>query len=156
METNGNDPQHAAAIQVINTIPILMRIIGAEADERHPRQITLQQMRALLFIRHNPGVNLSGLKAFLDASVSAASKLVDALVRQQLLATEGSAADGRLKLLRITPEGERLTEEMHQRVAAALAQRLTSLSAHECELIALAMRTLCAAIQVPPAPLARP
>ena len=69
--------------------------------------LTMAQFRALVVVNHRPGITVGELGCQLSIGQSAASLLVDHLVRRGLVARVEDPADRRRALLSCTPAGER-------------------------------------------------
>ena len=137
------------AARVIETIPLLMRTLGAEPERRGHRGMSMRWQRTLRFISLHRGANLTDLCRFLDASLSAGSKLVDGLVRDGLLAAEASAADRRVKRISITGAGRRALAAIDRQLGVLLSERLAGLSDGDCATIGAAMEALRSVFQAP-------
>src|SRR5690348_8593895 len=74
------------AATVVDVVPLVMRAIRREMRAAASSSLTVPQLRALLFVRRNPGTNLSALAEHLGIGLTGASGLVDRLVRNDMLA----------------------------------------------------------------------
>ena len=140
---------HECAARVIETIPLVMRTLAGEMERRGARALSMRRMRALHFVSLHPGANLTDLCRFLDATLSAGSKLVDGLVREGLLAVAASEADRRVKRISVTRAGRRALAAIDRELTAFLAERLSPASEAECAAILAAMAVLRAVFRAP-------
>jgi len=70
-----------------------------------PAGLSIPQFRALLFVRRNPGSDLSGVAEHLGTSLPATSELVARLVSQGLLVREADPSSRRRIRLSLSPAG---------------------------------------------------
>jgi DNA-binding MarR family transcriptional regulator len=93
----------------------------------------------MMTIKRHDGASLSQMAEHLGATVSSASKIVEALVERGLIARATDADDRRKLALALTDEGEALMASAHLRLLTVLAEKLSSLSPNECAMVELAM-----------------
>jgi DNA-binding MarR family transcriptional regulator len=89
--------------------------------------ITLTQMATLLLLEDGAAWSVKALAERLGRSLSAASRLIDQLVKRRLLRRSEDPKDRRVKLIALAPAGARLVDKMmEQRTEAylSLAARL--------------------------------
>lgn len=130
---------------VMDTIPQIMHVIVSHWQNGGRIKATVHQMRALDYIGGNEGANLSSVSEHLKATLSSTSKLIDVMIRDGLVTCTTGTADRRQKLLALTPQGLAFLHQIHAASTAYLAGCFESLSEHECELVALAMKVLISA-----------
>lgn len=135
------------AAAVFDTMPLVMRSIKREMQEKQATDLSIQQFRALKFIQQNQGAHLSRLTEHLGGTLSAVSKLVDGLVERSLIEREPAIDDRRRINLRLRPEGAEAIERVKATAVATLDSFLQPLSATERSLITLAMHTLRSALE---------
>lgn len=140
------------ATRVIETIPLVMRTLGAELERRGHRGLSMRRVRTLRFISINRGSNLTDLCRFLDATLSAGSKLVDGLEREGLVRTEASDTDRRVKRISITAAGRKAQAARDRQLSVFLGERLAGLSDAECATIVEAMNSLLSVFRTGAAP----
>jgi DNA-binding MarR family transcriptional regulator len=130
------------ALDMMETIPIVMRVM--RADMRRYRQpfLSVPQFRALAFSRNYPGTSLNSLAEHLGLTPASTSKLVDGLVARDLLARRESAEDRRRIRLSLTPLGFSVWEQAFHHTQAALARRLSGLTEAEREILKASLRLL--------------
>lgn len=131
---------------VMETVPLLMRVI-----RRGNGQVTglsMPQFRTLRVLHRHPGMSLSALAEKLDLTLASASKLVDVLVKHDLVEREYSLSDRRRVELRLSAQGHEVLTAMWQASHARLAEVLAQLSDAERALVIQAMRALQTALTV--------
>ena len=133
---------HACAGAVMETLPLIMRTIGAEMHRRHGAELSAPQFHALRIIEKHAGASLSLLARHIASGLPSASKLVDGLVERGLVARETAPDDRRRVLLSLTPQGRTMLETFHQEAVTYLASHLESLTDGEHQAILHAMGIL--------------
>jgi DNA-binding MarR family transcriptional regulator len=85
-----------------------MLAVWDRAREHAVGQLSSSQLRALIVVHANDGINLRGLARHLDMLLSSASRLVDRLVAAGLLDREPGRVDRREISLHLSPAGHGL------------------------------------------------
>jgi DNA-binding MarR family transcriptional regulator len=119
-----------------------MNIVRARMREGRAEGVSVPQFRALLFVRGNPGTDLSSLAEHVGASMPAVSELVSRLVRDGLVVREPDPASRRRVRLTISESGDRQLADARERTLDWLAERLQSASPAQLERIGAALREL--------------
>jgi DNA-binding MarR family transcriptional regulator len=123
---------------------IAVSIFHAEA-EAQGFDLTPVQYAALSTIRSNPDIDqitLAGLIAYDRTTITG---VIDRLVRKELVVRRVSDTDRRARLLRITPAGEQVLEQIQPAVDTAQRSLLSGLSESEGEqLMALLTKAIAA------------
>ncbi|OPZ84605.1 MAG: DNA-binding transcriptional repressor MarR [bacterium ADurb.Bin429] len=132
----------ACAAEIMGTLPLIMRTIGAEMHRRHGTELSAPQFHALRVIEKHEGASLSFLARHLASGLPSASKLVDGLVDRSLVARVTAPADRRRVLLSLTPPGRAMLEAFHQEAVTYLSTHLESLTDEEQHAILRAMSIL--------------
>lgn len=101
----GTSRAEAAAAAILDTVPSAMRAIRAQMRAGRPAGLSVPQFRTLLYIRRNPGTDLSGVAEHLGTSLPATSELVARLVAQGLLVREADPSSRRRMRLSLSPAG---------------------------------------------------
>ncbi len=144
--TEGNAEETACARQILDTVPLVMRIIRKHM-RRHRSGLTVPQFRTLCFTSTAEGSSLSAVADFIGLSLPAMSRLVDGLVEQSLIVRRTSETDRRHIRLSVTPAGEAAIREARElaqnRLASALAG-LTAAQRRECARTMEALRDVFA------------
>jgi DNA-binding MarR family transcriptional regulator len=111
--------------------------------------LTMAQFRALVLVSHQRGITVGEVGARLSIGQSAASLLVDHLVRRGLVARTEDPADRRRSLLACTPAGEALLDELRHGKGQALREWLAWLSDDELQGMAHGLHIMAAAARAP-------
>jgi DNA-binding MarR family transcriptional regulator len=104
--------------------------------------LTMAQFRALVVVNHRRGITVGELGCQLSIGQSAASVLVEHLVRRGLVGRTEDAADRRRVLLGCTPAGEELIAELRHLSRQTLTEWLALLSDEELQGMARGLRLL--------------
>jgi len=89
--------------------------------------LTMAQFKALVAVEHSSGIGVCGLGRELSIGESAASLLVDQLVRRGYVGRKADPADRRRVLLGITSRGEKQLRELRQGSREILGEWLMEL-----------------------------
>ncbi len=94
--------------------------------------LTMQQNRVLIQLAHAPEntLSLKALEERFGAAQSTVAGLVSRLEKKGLVEAQSDPADKRVKLVRLTEEGQNLHAQSHQRVVES-EERLTRLLSEE-------------------------
>jgi DNA-binding MarR family transcriptional regulator len=125
----------ACAGSLLETTPLVMRVIRAQMRGSRAADLSVAQFRALGFIGRRPATSLADLAEHIGLSPAAASRLVDGLVARGYVDRRGSTSDRRLVELRVLPEGAAITEATRAAARAHLRDRLGALSDEQLDLI---------------------
>jgi DNA-binding MarR family transcriptional regulator len=137
-----NLPPRDCAAELLEVVPMMMRVIRAKVRANSSPELSVPQFRALAFLGRNEGAMLGDVASFLVLTLSAASKLVDGLVTAGLVARESDPLDRRKIVLKLTSSGERKFAAVREATADFLTERVAEVSADERACITEAMRTL--------------
>lgn len=137
-----DDRTWQCAATLMETFHLMMRTVGPEMRRRSSPPLSFAQFRVVKALEHHRGASLSQVAEHLGATLSAASKVVDGLVERGYVQRETAEDDRRKLTLSLTPSGEQVLESLHQEAVSCLAERLTTLSSNECEMLSLAMDML--------------
>jgi DNA-binding MarR family transcriptional regulator len=127
---------------VAETTALVARATHCEMRKHRPKGLSLQQFRALAVIKHHPGASLSLVADHLGLTRATASKLVDILVKKQLVTRVESSEDRRLLVLNVTTQGEQALETAKSAAVGWLAEVLGGLCESERSVVAEAMKIL--------------
>lgn len=130
------------AHDVLETVPMIMRVIRAEMRKQRDANLTVPEFRALAFIARHEDPSPSQLADHLGLTLSSLTHLVDGLVERGLLVRRPHQRDRRRLILSLTPLGESTVHTARAAAQASLAARLAVLSPAEVETIARAMHLL--------------
>lgn len=130
-------------------MPAIMPLIRDEI-RRQPRcGLTVPQFRAMIFAELHPGEPLSELAEFTGLSLSAASRMVDLLVRRGLVRRRPDAADRRRVSLGLTARGRAVFRQSDRALRAALGDVFSVLPEKDLKLIARALGLILETFQRP-------
>jgi len=132
----------ACARELMDTAPKIVQSIRVEMRRGRAADLSIPQFRTLRFIQNNPNTSLSGLADFLGLTLPSVSKLVDGLVKQEVVFRQESPVDRRCLTLVLTPAGETIVNTARAEAQANLAERLNTLCDQELETIQKAMELL--------------
>jgi DNA-binding MarR family transcriptional regulator len=156
----GNDSSHAPADDpkndecahiVFEVVPQVMQSLRAEMRRQRGPDLSVLQLRALAFLRNNPGATLSHLAEHVGLTLPSMSSQVSGLVARDLIDRAISPEDRRYVTLKLTEQGESLLDATRQSAQENLAMSLSVLSPEECAVVIEAMHLL-ARVFAPPSP----
>jgi len=132
----------AIAREILDIVPVVMRVIRTEMRSHRSADLAVPQFRALLFISRNPGSSLLALAHHLGLTPPTVSKMVDGLVLNELVSREASRADRRKVNLTLTAQGQAILEKARDGAQDRLAEILSRLNPDEGEIVLQAMQLL--------------
>ncbi len=121
-------PRQTAAL-VVDNIPLLMRLLRTKFREKRAGELSMAQFRTLAFVDTNQGASLSDVANHIGLALPSMSKLVDALVKRNLLTRDMHGTDRRRICLALTAEGKQELDEAYQHTQAFFAEKFAELSA---------------------------
>lgn len=95
------------ATELLDTVPMLMRVIRAKVQASRGSDLSIPQFRTLAFIGRGDGVSLSDVATHLGLTLPTASKLVEGLVAAKLATRKTHAGDRRYVVLALTRAGRK-------------------------------------------------
>jgi len=126
---SGPTTAHECAREVMEAVPVVMRVIRAEMRLRGGQFATVPQLRALGLVHRRPGASLTDVAAHLGVTPATTSVLVDRLVRRGLLRRDAHPEERRRISLSLTPAGERHLRAARTATRQRLAEILEALPA---------------------------
>ncbi len=130
------------ALDVLDTIPLVMRVMRIEMRLHRQAGLSVPQFRSLAYLRRQPGASLNHLAEHLGLTPASTSNLVDGLVERGLVERLQSPEDRRRITLTLTPAGFAVWEEAFRHTQAHFAKRLDGLNESDREGLRNAMRIL--------------
>jgi DNA-binding MarR family transcriptional regulator len=130
------------ANELLEVIPLMMRVIRARVRGHSSPELSVPQFRALAFLGRNERVMLGDVASFLALTLPAASKLIDGLVGAGFATREIDPADRRKVLLALTVAGRRKYAAVLKAAADFLTERVARLDPSERDRLADAMKSL--------------
>ncbi len=109
--------------------------------------LTMTQLRLLFLLRPTDGICAGALADQLGVTPSTLTRIMDRLVRHDLVRRENDCNDRRLVRHHLTAEARRTIEEMERFGRARMDRILARLTPVELERVVLALRDLSAAME---------
>ena len=134
-------PNQCAA-ELLETIPLLMRVIRTNVRSHSGPELSMPQFRTLAFLGRNECAMLSDVSNFLGLTPPAASKLIDGLVAAKLASRKTPAGDRRRVSLELTAAGRRKYEAVVEAAREFLAVKMRHFNATERAAVLGAMSLL--------------
>ncbi len=131
-----------AAMELMDVVPLVSRVIRAEMRQHRGPDLSVPQFRTLAFVGRRPGTSLSDVAAHIGLTLPSMSRLVDGLVKRELLLRLQHHADRRRITLTLTAHGQATLASTRQVVQEQLAQTLETLSPEQREIVVQGMLTL--------------
>jgi len=119
-----------------------MRFIRAQMRGHRGSNLSVPQFRTLLFLRRRRNASLSALAGHLGLSLPAASRLVDGLIKRNLVARRIPQDNRRLVALSLRACGQRTVRAAQRATERRLAEVVTELPAGQRAAIQRALQTL--------------
>jgi DNA-binding MarR family transcriptional regulator len=130
------------AKQMIETIPLVMQFMRGQMRKASSRKLSIAQLRTLNFVRKHDLPSLSCAAEFIGLSLPAMSRLVDGLVKANLLTRRACADDRRHIRLAVTKAGQAALDESWKSTHARLAMEIAAMTPQQRETISAAMDIL--------------
>jgi len=118
-------PVEECAGEVIEAVPIVMRVIRRELRKYGAREMSVPQYRALGFVYRNEGASLSKLADHVGLTLSTMSTLVDGLATQGLVNRREDPEDHRRMTLTLTELGRNRHEAAREATLISLEEMLS-------------------------------
>jgi DNA-binding MarR family transcriptional regulator len=134
---------------VFEVVPQVMQSLRAEMRRQRGPDLSVLQLRALVFLGRNPGSPLSALAEHVGLTLPSMSSQVSGLVGRALIDRSISPEDRRFVTLTLTEQGQSVLKAAHDNAQASLAQTFSVLSPDECSTVIEAMQLL-ARVFAPP------
>jgi DNA-binding MarR family transcriptional regulator len=127
---------------VLETVPLVMRIIRREFRSHRGPGFSVPEFRSLAFLNRTPGASLGELAEHIGIEAPTASKLVETLVQRGLVKRQEDPRDRRRMSLTILPKGKKSIDEATEQTRQFMVQRLAHLSEDERKQVLSAMSLL--------------
>jgi DNA-binding MarR family transcriptional regulator len=137
-----NLPPRDCATELLDVVPLMMRVIRSKVRSNSSPELSMPQFRALAFLGRNEGAMLGDVANFLVLTLSATSKLVDALVNADLVTRENDLEDRRKVVLKLSPAGQQKFASVREATADFLTERVAEVPIEDRACIADSMRIL--------------
>lgn len=137
--------QHNAEV-IMETVSMVTRTIRREMKKHRPVEMSMQQFRVLRILERHPDISLSAVAEHMGLTNASASKLVESLVKQELMTRKDSPEDRRRVVLSLTKTGKNALEEARSAALGRLAEILGDLDAEDRSAVIRAMEVLRTAL----------
>lgn len=118
----------ALADSLTRTLRVFRRLLHEEAKAH---ELTQAQYNAMRYLIANGDRRMSDLAAFLELTNGATTSLIERIEARGLVTRKLDPEDGRAVLGSVTPNGQRLSEEMRRNVEASLLRAFERLKLPE-------------------------
>jgi DNA-binding MarR family transcriptional regulator len=140
VHTTTQEPDHSQDDSSFWALPeLFIRFTRAISDlnrcePKHVGGMSVQQIRALLYLVHHDGGSIGDLSRALSVSDARASRLAEELVESGHIVTQRDAADRRIVHLHATPAAAQKAEHIFRQRSGALETALAGVSDEEIEI----------------------
>ena len=114
------------AAEILETVPVLMRVIRGEMRRQRGPALSMAEFRALSFIGRHEGTGLSAVAEHVGLSLPSTSRIIDSLIGTGLVLRAASPRDRRRLFLKVTDQGrldmERLRSSAGRHLRARVGQ----------------------------------
>ena len=117
-------PIAECAREVLDAVPIVMRVIRSELRKYGAREMSVPQYRTLGFVYRNEGASLSELAEHVGLTLSTMSTLVDGLAAHGLVNRREDREDHRRMTLTLTELGRNRHEAAREATLVSLGEML--------------------------------
>jgi DNA-binding MarR family transcriptional regulator len=132
----------SCARELMDVTPQILQAIRVEMRRGRGSELSVPQFRTLRFIQVHADSTLSSIADHLGLTLPSVSKLVDGLVKKDLIIRQEAASDRRCISLALTPAGESIVDSARAAAQARLVKKLSCLSPEELETIHKGMELL--------------
>jgi MarR family transcriptional regulator, organic hydroperoxide resistance regulator len=135
---------------LINKILILQKQMGRFIHDDPPDawlalNLTIAQLKSLMFIKFKGTTNFKTLARALRVSPPNVTGIVDRLVEQELVSRKDNPQNRRMQILKVTEKGETLIRELMERGESHLSSNLMKMKTDDLEKLSLGMAALISA-----------
>jgi len=135
-------PGRRIAQQVIEAVPLVMRVIRDQMRRHRGLEVSVPQFRVLAFLRRTEGASLSEIADHIGLTPPTTCRMIDALVGRGLVERRGHPGDRRRLSLCLTSAGRKVHDTAMKAAQSYLARRLARLRPSERATISRAMALL--------------
>ena len=135
-------PIDECANDIIDVVPIMMRVIRSHLRRHGARELSIPHFRTLTFVYNHEGTSLSDVAEHIGLSLPAMSTLVDGLVSRGLIIRQENREDRRRMTLSLTNSGRAKLDSAYKATRIQLAKSLRRLSTSDCATVISAMKLL--------------
>ncbi len=139
---SGETGAEACARHLLETVPLVMRVIRREMRGAAEVQLSIPQFRVLAFLGRHRGASLSRVAEHLGVQDATASAMVERLVKRGLVGRNTHPQERRRLELRLTQTGTALLELARGKARAYLSRRLAAASRSDLKALAQGLELL--------------
>jgi MarR family transcriptional regulator for hemolysin len=125
----------SCARELLEVMPLVLQDLRRTLRSHSTPDLRFPELRSLVFLRHNPGSNLTDLAEYIGVSLPSMSKLVDNMTYRGLIDRQPDAEDRRRVCLGLTESGLSVLAVALDAVKASFAVRLTQLDSRDIDLV---------------------
>jgi len=134
--------EEQCARDLLETVPIVMRIIRKQVRKHGASTLSVPQFRTLSFVNRRKGASLSEVADHIGLTLPSMSGLVDGLVTHGYITRKTQREDRRKMNLMLTERGEKMLQVAREGAITELSERLKRIQPNERATILRAMRIL--------------
>ena len=127
---------------VLETVPLVMRVIRGELRKHGARELSVPQFRTLNFLSGHKGASLSEVAEHIGLTLPSMSTLVDGLVTRNFAVRRTHADDRRRVTLELTERGQSTLRTARDATQDYLAEQLETLSSEDRNTVTKSMHVL--------------
>ena len=117
-----------------------------ELDSWMRLNLGIAQLKSIFFIGNRGSTSLGKLAEALDVTPTNTTGIVDRLLERKLITRKASPDDRRVLLLKLTPRGEKLVNELRQKRRERMTEIFARLTDEQAEAVAQALKFMVKAI----------
>jgi DNA-binding MarR family transcriptional regulator len=133
---------HTTANEILKVVPRVMRTVRTDMRNFRDQSLSVPQFRTLGFVHRNSGTSLSQAADHIGLTLPAMSRLVEGLVKRQLLVRQRHPDDRRRITLDLTAHGHSIWVSAREFTQVSLSKKLSALSSKDHATISHAMTIL--------------
>jgi DNA-binding MarR family transcriptional regulator len=130
------------AREVLETVPLVMRVVRNELRRHGARELSVPQFRTLNFLNKNKGASLSEVAEHIGLTLPSMSTLIEGLVTRNFAVRRTHPHDRRRMTLELTDRGQATLRAAREATQHYLAQLLESLSLQDRNTVSESMHIL--------------
>ncbi|MBR8840041.1 MAG: MarR family transcriptional regulator [Stigonema ocellatum SAG 48.90 = DSM 106950] len=116
------------AAKVMETIPLVMRMIRTDMRVQGSTTLSVPQFRTLAFLDRNPGASLSELAEHLGVTRATASATIERLVQRNFVHRNNDPEERRRIVLNLSEPGRQHLEQAREQTRGQIAHLLNQLT----------------------------
>jgi len=128
--------------QFVVHLQALNRHLRSSVFDQHMQPVTRVQWLLMRRLHHKGGSTIGQLAEHLDVRASTMSQMLDRLEKQDYVTREQDVLDARVKIIKLTPAGEAIIEQMQASWLQSLAEPFEHLGKEEQDTLVQLMKKL--------------